>query len=108
MERGPDYIHISCVGRLTPVEEEMLREVNAAVGQSNSMLGGECAVDILLMLSPIVLNNLTKIIIQLSRDRRRTRIKTPGFEITDVDGATAKEIAALLLERMVHRQPPDL
>lgn len=85
------YIHITFTGALSNLEEQRLRQLDAIIGQSNSMLGGETTVNIVIAFTPIVLKGLKDIIIQLSKDRRKITIKIPGFEITDIDKKTAKK-----------------
>lgn len=100
MEDEIDYVYVSCFGALSPDEERMLAEVQATVGQSNAMTGGPTAVDIVFTLSPAVLAALTTIIVRLSKDRRRIRIKGPGFEVDGVDAETAEKIVARLMDRL--------
>jgi hypothetical protein len=100
MNTSDQYIHITSVGHLQTKDKKCLEVVDAVIGEANSILGGESTIDILIAVSPLLLKRLEGIILQLTSNRRKIRIKVPGFEISDIDSALAKEIANKLVERL--------
>ena len=97
MPADDEFIHIKCTGSLSLGQEELLKGINAVVGQANSVLGGETMINILILISPLAIRSLAQVAIELLRNRRRIQIKVPGFEIRDIDSGTAKEVVAEIL-----------
>lgn len=99
------YLHIQLEGALSQEEQDQLDELDAAIGQSNSVLGGEAVIDILLVVSPLLIKGLKDLLVQLSRDRRRIRIKAPGFEIADLRPEDSNEVLDRLLAHLERNAP---
>lgn len=88
-----EHLVFETLGSLSAAEESALNQIGAAVGKSNSLIGGEVVIQALVLtLTPIALKVIRDI--ALARIERGSKIsfKTKDLEIKNVDRDTLLQL----------------
>lgn len=92
-----DFIVLEINGDLLSTETEELAGINASIGTSNALIGGDMIVQALVIaITPLVLKVVRDIALARIERGSKISIKTKSIEIKNIDRATLLELLTQL------------
>lgn len=98
-----EYIQLSVNGKLNDEDEKKLKALGATLSRSNSLLGGEISIEVLILLTATIsIRSLKDIVVSIIKSKGRVKLKTK--EITLETNSVEEAISLLDKLKDSHHQ----
>jgi len=88
-----EYVLVETFGDLSDNEKNSLNDIGAAIGVSNSLIGGDAIIQILLVtITPIALKVVRDIVLARINSGQSIIFKTNNMELKNVDSETLLKV----------------